>query len=190
MDIGILDLIKLIFRWLFDRKARLQLAGFRPDVICLVKESAPPNRYLIIRPTIEPSIWVPPHEGILLDETVEQAALRCLYIELGMNESSIQFRRSIWLGLRVLPEGRWDERDLQYSLRRVISKHKMIGKAYFGAFIFATSSAKIQPNPSEVYEWEWVEKEDFLKRLETNPVDKIVIFKKLWQEFVGEGGKK
>jgi putative (di)nucleoside polyphosphate hydrolase len=184
MELGILDLLKLILRWFFDRKARLQLAGFRPEVICLVKESDDPSRYLLIRPTIEPTIWVPPSEGIVLDETLEQASLRCLNIELGLIEANLQFRKSIWLGKRVLPEGRWDERDLQYSMRGIFSKHRMIGKAYFGAYVIAATKAKIKPNPSEVCEWKWVKKGDFLKEIGGNSLEKIDILKKLWFEYV------
>jgi putative (di)nucleoside polyphosphate hydrolase len=184
MEIGILDLIKLILRWIFDRKVRLQLSGYRPEVICVVKENVPLGRYLVIKPNAEPSIWVPPHEGILLNETVEEAAIRCLRVELGLEEANVQFRKSVWLGKRVLPEERWGERDLEFSLRGIFSKHKMIGKAYFGAYIIADALVAIKPNGAEVSYWEWVGEEEFLERMETNSTEKAHFLRQLYHEFI------
>jgi putative (di)nucleoside polyphosphate hydrolase len=184
MQLELIDIIKLAFRIFFDRKVRLQLLGYRPEVVCLVRENNPASRYLVIQPSARPSLWVPPHEGITLKETIEDAVIRCLGIELGLGEANIQFRRSVWLGKRVLPESRWDERDIQFSLRGIFSKHKMIGKAYFGAFVIADAAATVKPNGAEVKKWDWVNANEFRKRIKTNSKDKIPILEKLCQEFI------
>jgi len=182
MGFDILDIIKIAIRWIFDRKVRLQLAGYRPEVICLIRDNTFPGLFLIAKPSIEPNVWIPPHEGIFINESVEEAAVRCLKVELGLEESSIQYRKSIWLGKRVLPALRWDERDLPFSLRGLVSKHRMIGKAYYGALINTTSSVTISKNPSEIIACEWVNKDEFNKKIQSNSVEKIDILEKLLQE--------
>lgn len=181
----LLEFFPLAARWLFDKKARLELSGYRPEVICLVRESSQPHRYLLIRPTADPSVWIPPQEGIASDESIENAALRCLRFELGLEEAQVQFRKSIWLGKRTLAQARRDERDLRFSLRGLVTKHRMVGKGYFGALVVVAASAEIAANEAEVNSWAWVSSDEYHKRIATNAPDKLLLLQKLAREFIG-----
>lgn len=183
MDIGIIELLKLLIRWLFDRKVRLHLAGYRPEIICLIEDKEQ-QKYLLIKPKMNPSVWVPPHEGINLHESIESAVVRCLNIELGIKENQIQFRKSMWLTKRILPEERWDERDLPFSLRGLFSKKKMVGKAYFGALIFTNYNVEININPAEVVEYKWVNSKEYFSSIATNNKNKQEILVQLWNRII------
>jgi isopentenyldiphosphate isomerase len=55
----------------------------------------------------------------------------------------------------------------------------MIGKAYFGAYVIADASAQIVANAAEVHCWEWVSREEFLTRIETNSTSKLPLLQDL-----------
>lgn len=180
-----LDWFKIGFRLFFDRKIRLQLMGYRPEVICFVRSSNHDDRHLMITPGGDHSVWIPPQEGIEMNESVEQAALRCLEVELGLSKSEVHYRRSIWVGKRFLPPTRWGERDLQYSLRGLLGDSPMVGKAYYAALLIANTDATIQSNSAEIYRWEWVDKEEFQSRIKTNHPSKVEILRSAWSQIVG-----
>jgi hypothetical protein len=167
--------IKLGYKLLFDSKARFHLLGYRPDVICFVKSTDAESKYLLIVPEQDHSIWIPPQEGIEINETIEMAALRCLKTELGLANEQVYFRRSFWAGNRRLPQSRWGERDLPHSIRGWLGKEHMIGKAYYGASIVVSGGATINPTPTEVYKSEWVSKDEFLDRIKSNDPTKAEI---------------
>lgn len=178
------DWLQLGYKWIFHRKYRLHLMGFRPEVICLIQSTDSEKHYLLVKPQSERTIWMPPQEGIHLEETLKVAAIRCLNTEVGLMESQVQLRRSIWVGKRLFPEHRKDERNLDYSLRGWVDKNQMVGKAYFAALIIADSKAVIQPNTAEIYQYEWVNASEFLERIKTNPLEKQKILYQAWVKLV------
>jgi putative (di)nucleoside polyphosphate hydrolase len=176
--------LQLGYKWIFHRKYRLHLTGFRPEVICLIQSTDSPKNYLLVKPQSDRTIWMPPQEGIHLEETLKTAAIRCLNTEVGLTESQIQFRRSVWVGKRLFPEHRKDERNVDYSLRRCVDKYQMVGKAYFAALIIVDSKAVIQPNSAEIYQYEWVSASEFLRRIQANPPEKQRILCQAWVRLV------
>jgi hypothetical protein len=178
------DWFQLGYKWIFHRKYRLHLMGFRPEVICLIQSTDSEKNYLLVKPLQDCAIWMPPQEGIHLEETLKSAAIRCLNTEVGLTESQMQLRRSIWVGKRLFPEHRKDERNLDYSLRGWVGKNQMVGKAYFAALIIADSKAIIQPNTAEIYQYEWVKASEFLERIKTNPLEKQKILHQAWVKLV------
>jgi len=171
------NLSSLIVKWVIDRPARLILRGYRPEVICLIRSIADPDKYLLIRSQAHKSHWAPPQEGMKLNESIESAVQRCLGDELGIGEARIQYRKCAWIGLRKLPEGRWDERELKYSLRGLVSKARMIGKGYYAALVITDSNTPIEYNPAEVYDWAWVNADEYHTLILTNPTDKQEILR-------------
>jgi len=167
-----LDWLKFGYKWMFNREYRLHLTGFRPEVICLIESTEPQKHYLLVQPQRDRTIWMPPQEGIHLGKTLHGEAMRCLQTELGLTESQVQFRRSLWVGKRLFPHYRRDERDLVYSMHGWIDKTRMIGKAYFAALIIADSQAIIQPNSAEIYHYQWVKASQFLWLIQTNSPEK------------------
>jgi ADP-ribose pyrophosphatase YjhB (NUDIX family) len=178
------DWLQLGYKWIFNRQYRLHLMGFRPEVICLIQSTDSEKHYLLVKPQSDRTIWMLPQEGIHLEETLKAAAIRCLNTEVGLMESQVQLRRSIWVGKRLFPEHRKDERNLDYSLRGWVDKNQMVGKAYFAALIIADSKAIIQPNTAEIYQYEWVKASEFLERIKTNPLEKQKILHQAWVKLV------
>jgi ADP-ribose pyrophosphatase YjhB (NUDIX family) len=180
-----LNLASLMVKWAVDRPARLALRGYRPEVICLIRSTVDPDKYLLIRSQAHKSHWAPPQEGMKLNESIESAVNRCLGAELGIGKARIQYRKSAWIGLRKLPERRWDERELKYSLRGLVGQKRMIGKGYYAALVIADSDTPIESNPAEVYDWAWVNADEYHTRILTNPADKQEILRKAWASVIG-----
>lgn len=164
--------VKVILICLFQRKIRLELLGYRPEVICIVRSIGSEDKYLVVAPAANHDIWMPPQEGIHPEETIENASVRCLQMELGLAESVVQFRKSTWVAKRQLPQSRWDERDLRYSLRRILGGPSMVGKAYFAALVLVDPAASIRRNPAEISDYAWVSEQEFDSRIRTNRRDK------------------
>ncbi len=181
-----MEWLRLAFS-LFDRKVRAILSGYRPEVICVVRASDA-DRYLLIVPARNHSIWIPPQEGMGINDMIEDVVFQCLQTELGFEKRHVQFQRSCWIAKRVLPRERWNERDLTYSLRHIISGHKMIGKAYYAALVFADHTAELKVNRSEVYDYAWVDPDEYKIRILTNPPDKLNIINTAWEKLVPKSG--
>ena len=75
------NLASLMVKWVIDRPARLVLRGYRPEMICLIRNTAEPDKYLLIRSQAHKSHWAPPQEGMKLNESIESALNRCLNAE-------------------------------------------------------------------------------------------------------------
>lgn len=139
-----------------SRMARLELLGYRPEALCVaLRSSNNKDEVLLVRHRASPDFWTFPQEGID-SETVESATVRCLRVEVGLLETQIQFRRSLWLGKVRLPELRHGERDLPGSFRNLMGKPGMIGKGYYGTLSIVEPNAEVKVNPAEVLEAKWV----------------------------------
>ena len=155
-----LDWLHVLAKAIKDRPMRQRLIGMRPVVMCLI-QSTDNERYLFIRPTHRPDAWMPPQEGIEVDESLEAAATRGLHAELGVEENKIHYRRSTWLGSRITPEQQ-GERDIEYSLL------PMRGKAYWAALIKMPEGNEITINEAEIAGHEWLSLSDVRERLDSN----------------------
>lgn len=176
----LLELGRLMVKWIVDRPSRLVLLGYRPEVICLIRGTAEPASYLLIRSHAHRTQWAPPQEGMHANEDIESTVDRCLLHELGIEKSRVQYRKNVWIGTRILPRQRWDERELRYSLRGVLGKPRMIGKGYYASLVIADSNVRIDPNPAEVYDWTWAKNSELHILIETNPPDKKHILEQAW----------
>lgn len=179
-----LSLARLMVKWVIDRPSRLVLRGYRPEVICLIKGTADPASFLLVRSRAHRDHWAPPQEGRKIDESIETTVHRCLLDELGIDKSRTQYRKSVWIGTRILPKRRWEERELKYSLRGVIGKPHMIGKGYYASLVIVDSKVRIDPNPAEVYDWIWASDIEFPTLIASNPSDKREILQKAWSMLV------
>lgn len=158
--------IKFAAQVLFDRSARKRFVGLRPVALCIVQSHRrDPSRFLMIRPTANEDVWVPPQEGIEVGETVDLAAMRCMRDELGLPVEKLQYRKSAYVGDRLLPD-RIGDRDLRYAICR------MRGKAYFAALVIADSDAPLTANPAEVAQHRWLSLEEVSELVACEQVDK------------------
>jgi len=181
-----LNLASLLVKWVIDRPTRLVLRGYRPEVICFIRGTASTDHYLLVRSLAHRSHWAPPQEGMKIEDSVETTVQCCLREELGINETRIQYRKSAWIGLRKLPEKRWDERELKYSLRGLIGQKHMICKGYYAALVIADANSPIVPNRAEIDDWIWANPEEFHSHILTNPADKQEILRNSWTAIVGD----
>ncbi len=168
------EYLKLAIKLLHDRSARKRLQGLRPVVICIA-QSPTTRDFLLVRSTHSADTWAPAQEGIGKDETVEEAAIRCMQEEFGLSIGSIQYRNSVWIADRRLPE-RVGERDIDGSM------FKMKGKSYYSGHLMVDENAPLNLNPTEVVEADWVAKADLATHLSTLPSDKYVILRKAFKE--------
>ncbi len=183
-----IEWLKLVGTFLFDRNVRLRLRGYQPVVLCIVRASNEPNKYLLVVPSANRSVWTPPQEKIGVDDSIRDAARRCLEDELTLKPNKIHFLRSCWIDKRVLPhERQYDDVDLTYSLRRRRGVGVVIGKAYYGALLTADEKVKLRLNPAEVHDAAWVGAEEFKRRIGTNLQDKRDIIVKAWDGLVSGG---
>ena len=172
---GWLDFAPKILKWVFDRRTRLHHSGYRVEVICFAIDAETRQKLLLTNPRAEPSLWVPPQEGVNGEETIEQAAVRCLKMELGLSEGVLHYRRSTWIGKRSLPPERVDERDLEGSFRKYVSKEAMIGKAYYAALVHVPSRVTFKLNQAEVIDTQWVLLNEVMTNLNGVDLEKLDI---------------
>lgn len=173
--------IKFAIKLFYDRSSRKRLVGLRPGVICLVttRNSGQQSEFLLIRPSADTSVWMPPQEGMNFDESIEHAAARCLWTELGIAESEIQFRKSRFLGDRVFGPEREGERDIHFS---VIG---MRGKSYFAALVYVDRGVEVNLNPAEVYEHKWVGLDQITEHISSAEESKRAIISKAFHTTLG-----
>lgn len=171
-----LNWIKLGGRFLFDRRMRVRLWGYRPVVMCVI-QATDAEKYLFIRPDAKPQAWMPPQEGVEAKETVEDSACRGIAAELGVPENQLQFRRSAWLGSKKIAE-QHGERDVEYS------PVKMKGKAYYAAFVKMSSDTELTTNPAEIAGSEWLSLELIRERLSTNSDRKQELIRAAFKELL------
>ncbi|GAB5407314.1 MAG: NUDIX domain-containing protein [Aureliella sp.] len=155
-----LEWIKLGGRFLFDRRMRVRLLGYRPVVMCLIQATGS-DKFLLIQPAAKPQAWMPPQEGVEATETIEDAACRGIAAELGVPENQLQFRRSTWVGKKKIAEQQ-GERDVEYS------PVEMKGKAYYAALVKMAGDTELTMNPAEIAGSEWLTLEQIRERLATN----------------------
>ncbi len=155
-----LDWIKIVARTVYDRRMRDRVIGFRPVVMCLI-QATDADKFLFVCPTAKPQAWMLPQEGIEPGESVEAAAIRGLEAELGQAEEKVHYRRSTWLGRKIIPEQK-GERDIQYSLLG------MRGKSYYGALIKMPTANLVVLNQAELCNHEWLTLDQIRERLPTN----------------------
>lgn len=166
-----LNYIKEGVKILVDRRARKRFWGYRPVVACLIQSTSSPDRFLFVTPVAKPDTWMPPQEGIEPNDSIEAAVIRCLRVELGIEENQLQVRRSVWLGCHQIPEQR-GERDVPFS------PFKMKGKAYYAALVKASEQIEFQLNPAEVARAEWLDLKTIVDRLAGNSERKQGLIKR------------
>jgi putative (di)nucleoside polyphosphate hydrolase len=172
-----LEWLKVAASVLYDRPMRCRLLGMRPVVICLLQASNDNDRFLFINPSEKPVALMPPQEGIEPNESVEQAVERGVNVELGIAETDMHFRRSVWLGSKTIPE-QHGERDIAYSL------FKMRGKAYYAALVRVPSDVTLRLNSAEIAASQWVTVEEIRTALATNSDRKKWVIKQAFRKLL------
>ena len=124
------------------------------------------RQILLVQPARFPGIWILPQEGMRPDDTAESASIRCLDEELGLDQRTTNFRNFRWLGSRLFPEERRDERPVEFSLI------KMRGKAYYASLIFCSDNPQLHINCSEIAETRWIDSSEIDTMIAANVPEK------------------
>ena len=172
-----LSYIKEGIKIFIDRRARKRFWGYRPVVACLIQSTDEPDKFLFVTPAAKSDAWMLPQEGIEPADTIESAILRCMKVELGIEENQLQIRRTVWLGSHKIPEQR-GERDVPFS------PFKMQGKAYYAGLIKTSGDVSLKLNTAEIAGAEWIDVEVVAERLPSNSDRKQLLIKQAFHRLL------
>lgn len=163
---SLLDVVGKGVLWCSSRANRLRLRGSRIQVVgCLITRDPEPS--ILLGRSVYHDMWMPPQEGVNLNESFPDALRRCLEIEVGLElpndgrEFDRQFyvRSYKFMGTVPLPVARRGERPVAddavgTALESVVLK----SKSYWVAPVILKSQNDIQPTPDgkEVTEFRWL----------------------------------
>lgn len=175
--------------WLFSRANRARLHGARVEIMAFVLCRKPETAILLAQSPYN-DMWMPPQEGVNLHETLQQALLRCLEVECGLDlptgdkELARKFHlRSIrYMGEVPLPEDRVGERPVaDDALGTWLEPIKLRRKAYWMATMLLADQSDIDPRPDgkEITDLRWFSLADARRVIsETNHADKASLLLK------------
>lgn len=140
--------------WLSSQANRARLRGARVEVIVVLLCRKPDPAVLLGQSHFH-GIWMPPQEGVNLNESFPQAIRRCLEIECGFDLPAgekdftrVFHVRSIgYVGTLSLPEERQGERPVADDALGTPLEHvKLKKKAYWIATVLITDRSNVKPN--------------------------------------------
>ena len=164
--------------WLSSPMNRARVRGARVEVIAYLFSYKPEPMILLGKSRIGEA-WMPPQEGVHMRESLQEAWLRCLRAECGMElpddeaqrERQIHLRTIFKLGTLDLPQERWGERLVADDCAgTVLESVQLRRKAYWAALSLVTSSSAIsvQFEGNELVELVWLPLDEARARIEEN----------------------
>ena len=161
----LLDVMLHPATWLGDRANRVRLFGGRVQIIALVLTRDPEAMVLLGKSPYH-DMWMPPQEGVNLNEKFPQALRRCLEVECGLSlppgdldySKLIHVRSTRYMGAIDLPPERHGERPVADDVLGTPLEHvKLKKKAYWVATVIVKSTSDISPIPDgkELKELKW-----------------------------------
>ena len=178
----LLDIIVHPMTWLGNRANRVRLMGGRVQVIVLVL-SREPEAMVLLGKSPYHDMWMPPQEGVNLQEKFPQAVRRCLEVECGLAlppgdldySKLMHFRSTRYVGAIELPLERQGERPVADDVLGTPLEHvRLKRKAYWvtTAIIKSTSDISPVPDGKELRELRWfplAEARDLISRTNHRP---------------------
>jgi hypothetical protein len=178
--------LQYAIRWLSSRPNRLRLRGARVEVIAFIMAREPEASILLGQSPLQET-WMPPQEGVGLEETFEAALFRCLSVECGVDlpaernllERTLYVRSIRYVGLLKLPTHRHGSRlvadDAAGTLLESIVLRR---KAYWAATIVLGNQDRVstKPDGNELVNLKWFSREEARKIITmTNRPDKAAL---------------
>jgi GAF domain-containing protein len=168
--------IRVAGLWLSSPINRQRLRGARAQVCVFAIAHHPEPSILMVNSMFGDKNWMPPQEGIMLEESVEEAAWRCLDEEVEICVDDPSRRRNVatlrnthFLGRLALPEDRHGERPIADDIGEgPLSVIPMKAKAYWAAILVFRSQYDVSAaaNRREVDAVEWCSFEDARHRID------------------------
>lgn len=160
---GPTDLVRLAVIWCSSRMNRHRVSGARIQACVFAVTNNPEPSILMVRSVYDE--WSVPQEGVMIDETIDEAAWRGLEEEVGIRiddpgaERQLATQKDVrYLGRAELPEERWGERPIADNVGDgVLSLVTMKAKAYWGVFLLFRSQHELvaAANDREIDAVEW-----------------------------------
>jgi putative (di)nucleoside polyphosphate hydrolase len=167
--------IRVASLWLSSPLNRQRLRGARAQVCVFAIAHHPEPSILMVRSMFGDD-WMPPQEGIMLEESVEEAAWRCLDEEVEICVDDPSRRRNVatlrnthFLGRLALPEERHGERPIADDIGDgPLGVIPMKAKAYWAAILVFRSQYDVSAaaNRREVDAVEWCSFEEARHRID------------------------
>jgi GAF domain-containing protein len=173
MGLGPTDIARLMLIWCSSSMNRQRVGGARVQACIFAAASFPEPSILMVRSVFDE--WSVPQEGVMIGESVPEAAWRGLDEEVGIRvddpggERQLATQRDLrFLGRIALPPDRHGERPIADNVGDgPLSLVTMRAKAYWGAFLIFRSQLDVvaTPNGREVDAVEWCSFDDAIERV-------------------------
>lgn len=169
--------------WAANKQNRLRLKGVRVEVVACIITKSPEDSILLIKSGAG-GAWIPPQEGVEVNEKFSDAMFRCLHeeclFEFPENKSLLAqtFNHKIteYLGTIELPKNRWGSRNIVKDSHNIyLANIKMKRKAYWVSInlIKDQDSISVSPNGTEAVDLKWFPISEAKRVIkESNPEDK------------------
>ncbi len=161
----IVDIGKSAALWLSSTPNRMRMRGARIETIALIVCRNPESSVLLGQSPYH-NMWMPPQEGVRLDETFEDALFRCLEIECGLDlpkegkerDRAMHLRSVRYVGTIPLPPERHGERPVADDAAGTpLEKITLNKKAYWVGTIILANQEDISPKADgrELLDLKW-----------------------------------
>lgn len=164
--------------WFSSRANRSRILGARVQTIaCILCRDT--DIWILLGQSRYHNTWMPPQEGVDLDEDFEEAFSRCLKVECGLDQvaqQSLRVRSCKYVGQITLPKNRWGERPVADSVYGTfLESITLKAKAYWMMSAIVSRKYDIDPKPDGIelakLSWHTLENaRDLIQR--TNHADK------------------
>lgn len=140
--------------WLMSKPNRLRLRGCRIEVVAFIISRNDDS--ILLGQSPYHNMWMPPQEGVNMNEGFKDALDRCLRVECGLDlptdpvarDRLLHLRSIKYLGTLELPSERQGERLVAEDAVGTPVEHVTLKcKAYWKAVLLVTSSADLNPQP-------------------------------------------
>jgi len=151
--------------WFSSKPNRLRVRGARIEVMAFVVTRRPELSILLGKSSYH-DMWMPPQEGVKLQESFEEALRRCLEVECclelprdpGSFERKMYVRSYRFIGLLDLQRERWGERPVADDASgTALESVQLRRKGYWMATVLLLEQSDISPRPDgkELLEVRW-----------------------------------
>ena len=151
----LLDFGRRLLPWLLSKPNRLRVCGHRIEVMAFIV-TRNPEPSILLGQSVYHKMWMPPQEGVNLNESFREALHRCLEIECGIDLppdrkalARHMYERSCrFVGIIPLHPDRQGERLVADDAPgTVFEAVKLRRKAYWMSIVLVRSQGDLAPKP-------------------------------------------
>jgi ADP-ribose pyrophosphatase YjhB (NUDIX family) len=164
-----IDLLRGMIYEVPSRRLWSRLRGFLPTVIVVAEQSGT-NMVAVVQPHDSPEpIWMLPQEGILFNETLENAAKRALEEECGIPVDRLDVRSACFVMSRKLSKSREAYKPGVLKLK---------GKIYYVVRVAVVANSPLESKRGDIVTAKWLHRENLWDELKANDPEKLAVYKR------------